>query len=218
VYDSWSKSQKRVQVISAEGAFEWALDSSNGSVLPIRSAPLDGYNRLQRIEIDGRGYWAEGWWGVPEIAFRDNRTEMAVLKNPSSDFMWGPDTIHTGLYVSLLELTDSTATVRISYREPVILSIDASPVSTASLGLPYPHPVTSISGAARIPFSISHPGRVRLVLLDTFGRRAVDVADIFLQPGFHEIALPVRNLSAGTYLLVMETDTARHTRLLQITH
>ncbi|MBN1447537.1 MAG: hypothetical protein JXA28_06370 [Bacteroidetes bacterium] len=218
VYDSWSKSQKRVQVISAEGAFEWKLDSSSGKVHPIRSAPLSGYNRLQRIELDGRGYWAEGWWGIPEIAFRENRTEMAVLKNPSSDFMWGPDTIHTGLYIRLLELTDSTATVRISYREPVILSAESPAPSTASLGLPYPHPVTGISGTARIPISLSNPGRVRLVLLDAFGRKAADVADIFLHGGAHIIPLPVRNLSAGTYLLVMETTTARHTRLLQVTH
>ncbi len=217
IYDSWSKSQKRVQVISAEGAFEWAVDTATGGVQPVRSAPLTGYNRLQSIPIDGRTYWAEGWWGVPSIAFREYRTEIAPWKNPSSTFMWGSDTIVSNVWMRLIDLTDSTATISISYDKPAILSLEEPPLAAGTLGMPYPHPLSSSAAGAYVPFSTARAGHVRLTLHDALGRAIATLSEGQRAEGSHRVFLPVRNLAAGTYQLLLETPDGRSSRLLLIT-
>ena len=217
IYDSWSKSQKRVQVISAEGAFEWAVDTVTNKVIPVRSSPLTGYNRLQSIPIDGRNYWAEGWWGVPSIAFRENRTEMAPWKNPTSTFMWGSDTIISKVRMRLIELTDSSATISISYKKPAILAADMPPVPEGALGMPYPHPLSPSAGGAYVPFSITRTGRVRLTLHDALGRRIATLSEGERAAGAHRVFFPVRDLSAGTYQLLLESPDGRASRTVLIT-
>ena len=216
IYDSWSKSQKRVQVISAEGAYEWAVDTATNTVHPIRSAPLTGYNRLQRIPIDGRNYWADGWWGVPSIAFREYRTEMAPWKNPSSSFMWGSDTIDSHVRMRLIALSDSTATVGISYGKPAILTADMPPVPAGTLGMPYPHPLSASAGGAHVPFSLARAGHVRLTLHDALGRTVATLTEGNRAEGAHRVFIPIRDLTAGTYHLLLETPAGRTARTVLI--
>jgi M6 family metalloprotease-like protein len=217
IYDSWSKSQKKVLVISAEGSYEWVLDESSSQIVPLRPSALTGYNRLQRIPVNNTIYWADGWWGDERVPYRDDRTELAVRKNPTPDFIFGSDTIHTNLHIRLLAMTDSTATVRISYQYPVIL--DDTPLASRldALHLPYPHPISSGQGLGTIPYSIGRAGPVKLLLYDSLGRLLHVLADCQQDAGPHTATFSAGELSAGTYMIVLQTADVRLSRSLLIT-
>ncbi|MBE0645044.1 MAG: hypothetical protein IH600_13250 [Bacteroidetes bacterium] len=215
IYDSWSKSQKEVHVVSSEGKFDWALDSTN-SVYPVRPAPLSGYNRYQRIPINGKNYWAEGWWGDPRSAFTMERPEFAVLKNPTPDFLFGLDTIRTNLHITLLSAGDSSAVVRISYTAPSILSAEAVLQPQLTLSPPYPHPLRE-RGNGIVPFSVGREGHVRISLHDALGRRVRTVFDDQVAAGAQQFMLTTEGLSAGIYQLVLESAEGRSMQSIVIT-
>lgn len=215
VYDSWSRNQKEVELISAEGKFEWTLDSATNSIYPIRSAPLKGYSRFQRIPLNGKTYWADGWWGDPRSAFTLEQPHFSVLKNPSPDFMNGADTVRTGLHITLLALDDSTATVRISYQMPAILDVNALPDRDFVLSPPYPHPLRQ-NEHGTIPLRIERGGNLRLRLHDILGREQRVLFEDRVEAG--SLLLPFRTdgLPAGMYTIVMETDAGSSTRSVMI--
>ncbi|MDT8324105.1 MAG: hypothetical protein RRA94_08345 [Bacteroidota bacterium] len=216
IFDSWSKSQKRLLVVSAEGSFDWALDDSTGLVYPVRARPIGGFSRMQQIPVDNRIYWAEGWNGDPRVAFRDHRKELAVFKNPSPDFIFGSDTVRTDLHIRLLALTDSTATVRISYQYPTILTTDNPVPEQSALALPFPHP-TRTAVSSIVDYRISRPSFVRLRLLDALGRN-VQVLDRGRKAaGTHRTVLNADGLAPGSYLMVLETGEHRLLRRILIT-
>ncbi len=216
IYDSWSKNQKEVHVVSAEGKYNWALDTISGTIYPTTPSPLKGYNRFQRIPINGKNYWAEGWWGDSRCAFTLDRPEFAVLKNPTPDFLFGTDTIRTNLHISLLTADESSATVRISYQSPVILSTGSSPASAFSLSLPYPHPLRD-HGSGVIPFTTSRGGPVRLNLYDATGRMLRTLLEKEVPAGSQKCSINVDGLPAGVYQLVLQSAEGRSTQSIVIT-
>ncbi len=214
IYDSWSKNQKKVLVISAEGAYDWELDTLTNKIHPVRPSPLKGYNRLQRIPIDGKNYWAEGWQGTPDVAFNMSRSNFAVWKNPTPDFMFGSDTVETNLHIDVLDMTDSTVTVKISYQDPVILAADNPPLPGQTLGSPYPHPLPSGTRGFSIPVQLESTADARLLIFDALGRQLSVLHDGRLPAGENLLRIEAPDLQAGTYLLVFETPETRYSRLL----
>lgn len=217
IYDSWSKSQKRLLVMSAEGSFDWALNDSTGMVYPVGPRPIGGYSRMQQIPVNNRVYWAEGWDGDARVAFRDHRNELAVLKNPSPDYIFGSDTIRTDLHIRLLSLSDSSATVRISYQYPTILSASVPVADQVSLSLPFPHPLHA-GGSSSVDFHIPRPAHIRLHLIDALGRRVQELVHGQRPAGSYRTSLHTDDLAPGSYLLVLETGAGRIARRILITH
>jgi M6 family metalloprotease-like protein len=215
VYDSWSRNQKEVELISAEGKFEWALDSATNNIFPVRSSPLKGYSRFQRIPLSGKTYWADGWWGDPRSAFTLERPYFSVLKNPSPDFMNGADTVRTGLHITLLAIDDSTATVRISYQTPVILDVRALTERGFAMAPPYPHPLR-LNEAGTIPLRINTGGNLRLRLHDALGRQQRVLHDGRVEAGNLLLSFSTDGLPAGMYTIVMETDKGSSTSSVMI--
>jgi hypothetical protein len=216
IYDSWGKNQKEVQVVSAEGNFEWALDSTTSSVYPVRPSAISGYNRLRSIPINGKNYWAEGWWGDARCAFTLERPEFSVLKNPTPDFMFGTDTISTNLHITLLTADSGGATVRISYQNPSILSSHSLQNPNIALWPPYPHPLRENSEGL-VPFSVRRAGRVRLSMYDALGRQVRTLLDEEISAGTQQQRVSTDGLSAGIYQIVLESAEGRMTQSLVIT-
>lgn len=215
IYDSWGKNQKRVQIISAEGAFEWALDSVSNKIFPLRPAALTGYNRFQRIPLNGKNYWAEGWWGDVRSAFTMERPSLAVMKNPTPDFMFGRDTIRTNLHINLLEMNESSATVSISYREPAILSVTQTEQRRSTLSPPYPHPLSSGENGV-VTFSTPESGRIRISIFDLLGRQVSSLVDSHIPSGTHQRSFSTAGLRPGIYRLLLASPAGNHTQPLLI--
>lgn len=216
LYDSWGKNQKQALVISAEGAFDWELDSVSNKIYPVRPSPLKGYNRLQRIPINGKNYWAEGWDGSAEVPFNLKRPNFAVWKNPTPNFMFGSDTIETNLHIDVLDMTDSTLTVKISYEDPVILAAETLPVPEQSLGSPFPHPLPYGTRGFSIPLRMNSTANARLLLFDALGRQMDVLHDGRLPKGNNLLQVHVPDLVPGTYLIVLESPDTRQSRLLVV--
>ncbi|MCB2204401.1 hypothetical protein KQI65_06590 [bacterium] len=216
IYNSSSMNQNRVVVVSAEGSFTWSLDESTGKIYPVAPQPVGGYNRLQRIPVNNGVYWADGWEGDERVAFSMKRSELCALKNPSPDFIFSNDTIRTNLHIRLLSITDSAATVQISYQYPTILDADQPLAATVRIESPFPHPVRS-GTTAILPFTLDRPGHYTLSLLDVLGRRVQVVEGFAATAGQQTSELSTAGLQAGTFMLLLETDVQRLTRPLLIT-
>jgi hypothetical protein len=202
VYDSPNYSSKLIQIASAEGRFEWAVDSLTNTIYQLRPNAIGGYTRFQRIPIGGKTYWADGSWGDARSAYTLSRPELAILKNPTPDFLLGGDTVRTGLRIRLLALDDSSATLSISYQQPVILESAVLPDAVFALGTPYPQPAEA-GGILRIPVRSSRGGLARADIFDMLGRRVAAFADLpFMENG--ELHLPLRNIPAGAHTVVVQ--------------
>ncbi|MBR9976754.1 MAG: hypothetical protein KFH87_01580 [Bacteroidetes bacterium] len=215
IYDSWGHNQKKVQLISAEGAFEWALDSASNTIYPLRPSALTGYNRFQRIPLNGKNYWAPGWWGDARSAFTMQRPNFSVMKNPTPDFIFGRDTIRTNLHINLLEMNENAATVRISYREPVILSVEQTEQRMSTLSPPYPHPLPSGENGI-VTFSTRESGRIRISIFDLLGREVRLLVDSYISSGTHQRNFQTAGLRPGTYRLLLIGPDGNHTQPLLI--
>ncbi len=214
LYDSWSKNQKQVLLISAEGSFQWQVDSTTNMVEQVRSDPISGYNRFQRIPIDGTNYWAYGWWGDERSAFTMRHPEFSVLKNPSPDYLLGPDTIHTNLHISLLDMTDSTATVRVSYQSPVILNTNYAADVDFNLDPSYPNPVLK-GGTAYITFTLEYATDVLLELFDVSGKRIGVLDRGKKSAGTHSAAIQTSSLQPGAYFVRLRSaDRVLHRKFV----
>ncbi|MFA6233657.1 MAG: hypothetical protein WC824_05625 [Bacteroidota bacterium] len=216
IYDSWSKNQKEVHVVSAEGKYDWALDSATGTIHPQRPAPLTGYSRLERIPINGKNYWADCWWGDERIAFTLDRPEFSVLKNPTPDFISGTDTISTNLHITVLSADTNSASVRISYQDPKILATHSHQAMSLALWPPYPHPLREKSNGM-IPFSVGRAGRIQLNLYDALGRRLRTLLESEVAAGANHVMLTTEGLSAGIYQIVLESTEGCKTQTIVIT-
>lgn len=208
IFDSPSYSSKLIQVASAEGRFDWALDSTTNTIYQLRPNAIGGYTRFQRIPIGGKIYYAEGRGGDSRSAYSLARPELAVLKNPTPDFLLGGDTIRTGLRILLLALDDSSATVRISYQQPAILHTLFPPDLQLALGAPYPQPVET-GGTVHIPVRSESDGLAQVDLFDMLGRRAATYGPVPYS-GEGELHLPLRGLPAGSYTAVIVAGARVH--------
>lgn len=216
IYNSWGRNQKELRVISAEGKFDWELDSATNTIVPVRPAALTGYNRFQRIPINGKNYWADGWWGDQRCAFTTERPHFAVMKNPTPDFIFGSDTVLTGLRITLLSQDRGSASVRISYTPPTILSSTVPGERQFALQPPYPHPLRE-NARGIIPFSVSRAGLASISLHDALGRRIRSVYSAETPSGPQQCTIGTGGLSAGIYQLVLESTEGRQARTIVIT-
>ena len=210
IYDSWGQNQKSIQVISAEGSFQWGVDST-GKACKLKPDALFGYNRFQRIPINGKNYWADGWWGDPRCAFTLDRPDFRALKNPSPDFIFGQDTIRTNLNIRVTALAADSAQVSISYQSPVILGTVSALPDGSSVGQLYPHPIFSGSNAF-LPVRFERSQHCRISIHDMLGRVLENAYEGTLGPGTHTLSIPTSGLGPGSYFLVTETGTGRQTR------
>jgi len=96
-----------------------------------------------------------------------------------------------------------------------VASTDGGPTDTDGLflGLPHPHPVTT---TARISFHTPESSPVRLEVLDVLGRRVNVLTEGSLQADTHEVAFDAMPLTAGVYLLRLESGGAVLTRPLVV--
>jgi hypothetical protein len=208
VYDSPNYSSKLIQVASAEGRFDWAVDSTSNTIYQLRPNALGGYTRFQRIPIGGKTYWAEGSWGDARSAYTLSRPELAIHKNPTPDFLLGSDTVRTGLRIRLLALDDSSATLSISYQQPAILDAVIVPDATIAFGTPYPQPAET-GGAISIPVRSDRIGSARAEVFDMLGRRVAAYTDLpFME--HDELHLPLRNIPAGAHTVLIHAGGTVH--------
>lgn len=206
VFDSESRSQKVVQVMSADGNYQWKLDPSSGR--PVKDHPdaLAGYNVYQKIPIDGKPYWADGWWGDPNSPFTRTRPRFSSLGNPSSDFIWGGDTVRTNLHVYLLSMTNDEATLFITYTPPAILTTDAVTSTTLALEPSWPNPVIAGAQTSMVAFTLPAPAHVDLLVHDVTGRIVARPLSSSLAAGRHVRTLDVQHLGPGTYWYVLSSN------------
>ncbi len=214
IYDSIDKSSKTIGITSAEGRFDWRLDSATQTIFPIAPNALRGYTRFQRIPIGNKIYWAEGWAGDERAAFTEKRPELSVLKNPTPDFIFGSDTIRTGLRILLLGLTDSTATVRISYSLPPILSNDAAGIAARfHIGATYPLPATS-GATVLLPYVARLDQEVSIEVFNSIGQSVARLGRT-LSAGTGTLPLPSHTLAPGVYhVLIDAAGTRRRTSMV----
>ncbi len=83
----------------------------------------------------------------------------------------------------------------------------------ARLGQNYPNPARR---STVIPFSLVHPGRVRLAVFDLLGRQVAEVLDETRAAGSHAIPLDTAGWSSGTYFYRLETETGWQSRSLVV--
>jgi len=216
IYDSFSRNSKEVHIVSAEGKFDWVLDSISGKPVKSVANPLKGYSRVQRITIDGKNYWAEGWWGDERCAFTPARPELSALRNPTPDFMFGSDTIRTNLRITLEELTDSSATVRIRYSLPAILELSPIPDSDIALASPWPQPLPAGS-VLRIPVQAARSGNASVTVFDLLGRRVLSQQGIPYSAN-GEIAIRFQGVSPGLHALLVEAEGVLKRYTVSVVH
>ena len=81
------------------------------------------------------------------------------------------------------------------------------------LHTPYPHPLRSgVSQVLQVPFNVSAPTHVRFDLHDALGRVvAVQQTDV-ASAGAHILPLRLQGLSAGTYMLRLQSPQGNTSR------
>ena len=79
----------------------------------------------------------------------------------------------------------------------------AKTAAELSLSTPQPNPVR---GTARVPFTLAAAGPVRLTVVDALGREVAVLAEGDRAAGEHEVAVGVRDLASGMYLLRLAAD------------
>ncbi|MAT38923.1 MAG: hypothetical protein CL946_04895 [Ectothiorhodospiraceae bacterium] len=200
--DTWALLQKELEVISAKGKWHWSLDSDG---LPYRDSPdaLSGASEFNKIQIDSvTSVWSPEHRGHPGMAFTMQQPFFGQYRNPTPDFMHAGDTVDMDLNIELLSMTDSTATVSISYSQPPVLSNGELEHATSfSLGQPYPQPASlSAHHSVTIPYTAETNEHSSMVVFDALGRK-VYAANSGVQSGSSKMEIPVSHLSAGVYTL-----------------
>ncbi len=205
IYDSYGRNQKVVHVISADGNYQWALDSL-GKPYKASPDPLGGFNVYQKIPIGGLPYWADGWRGDPNSAFTKKRNEFSIHRNPTPDFINGRDTIRTNLHFRILRMDDTSAVMIVAHTSPAILRIEAPISRDIVLQSNYPNPVTSGSPTT-IQFSIPTPQRVLLELYNSLGVNVKELHNDWVEEGLHAVLLPTEDLPSGRYWYQLRSTT-----------
>lgn len=204
LYDAWSRSMKSALLVSAEGAFRWERDTVHGGIRQVAPDPIGGYNRFQRIPIDGTIYWADGYWGDPSAAFTPERAELAVWKNPSPDFIFGIDTVRTEIRMRVLSMNSTSVTVRLTFNDPPILGADAPAAAPASPEIESVHPHPLLRGVTGwVTYTLPAAADATLELCDALGRRMAVLDASQRAAGTHRVALPTTGLASGAWHLVL---------------
>ena len=84
-------------------------------------------------------------------------------------------------------------------------------MSSVKLGMPFPNPVRGFAG---VMVTSGNTSLASIILNDIAGRKVRDLFSGKLKTGEQFIALDVQNISSGTYLLVLKTDSQILTRQL----
>ena len=208
VYDPPSNSQKEVHPINAGGNWQWAIGSTSKVPYRMTADPLDGFNPYDKIPINGKPYYVDGWAGDPQSPFTLQRNTFSVWGNPSSEFRFNEDTVHTNLYITVRAMTDSNATVDIRHQAPPVLSVDSPLPVFMVLRAGFPNPVRAGDAMVQLPFELAQPGDVHVSVFDALGRMVATLADGHRDAGRHTVQFQTAGLPAGTYRCVLRVASA----------
>ncbi len=216
--DHISALQKTILPISAEGNWHWKRDTATGEIDRDYPDPLSGYSRINKIVIDGKPYWVDGYKGHIGIAFLPKRQPFGVFRNPTPDFLYGSDTIKTNMTITVAAMTDTSATIAITYTPPAMVTVESSLESAFTLGQSYPNPFSSSSGSAlTIPFSLECSAAGDLTIFDELGKVVLQHRLPQLEPGSHTLSIETSVLRPGVYFYEMHVSGTAKRRLLIIT-
>jgi hypothetical protein len=208
VSDNSTMTQKHIQPLSADGKWQWRLDSTTGKPVKWYPDPLHGYGVFQFIPLNGNNYVADAGWGDSTAAFRPSQPWFRWCGNPSPDLMVGKDTLHTWLTMHVDSMSKTSVTVSFSYNHSKILEA-GTPPSTVSTSLAlYPNPVSSSSGV--LHGIVDSPSRNDLIVTvsDALGRVVYSqVLTAASQRTFFNV--PVQTLPSGWYSLCVTGGTMR---------
>jgi hypothetical protein len=217
VYDPESRSQKEVHPVNAGGNWQWAVDSASGTPFRRTPDPLDGFNPYDKVVIDGKPFYVDGWAGDPHSPFTLEHNAFTVWSNPTTDFRFNRDTVHTNLYIYVTGMTDSTATIEIHHHPPAILRIDGTAPADIALQPAFPNPVTPSSPTASIPFELAAACDVRVDAFDALGRVVASLADGPRAAGTHTLQFQTSALTSGIYRVVLRAGSVVRTQSLVVT-
>jgi hypothetical protein len=71
---------------------------------------------------------------------------------------------------------------------------------------------------AQIVYETIEPGHVKLYLVDVIGRRVSSLVDGEVATGIHQLPFDPTGYPSGSYLLILETPSARLMQPMQIQH
>ncbi len=159
---------------------------TNGRIRPIRVTGLRTTDPRFTVTPTTPATW------VPYIVYLGQSQSVRVTFAPDA-----PGRVEAALIV------ESDAAVPVDTLQLVGIGVggtdaEAGDVAADALGTPYPNPAL---GGARVAFSTSRPGPVRLVLLDVLGREVRVVLDGPHGGGERTVAVPTDGLPAGTYVV-----------------
>jgi hypothetical protein len=80
---------------------------------------------------------------------------------------------------------------------------------------PHPNPTADM---AQIVYETIEPGHVRLYLVDVLGRRVTSLVNGEIATGIHQLPFDPTGYPSGSYLLILETPSARLMQPMQIQH
>jgi hypothetical protein len=212
IYNSWSRGGKEVRIIHADGNYKWGVDTVTDTPYKLYPDPFSGANAYNVLTIKGKQYTLDGYYGDSTSVFTPWRPTFDVLHNPTPDFIWGADTVRTGLFVKVIGMTDSTATVSISYSPPAILSTDTPGRPSPAMHRNYPNPVSrSRHSETTVEFDDLPPDCTLFQLFDALGRE-VDIRPYgHFREGKFFFIVPVRNLVPGVYRYTAMSSSAAKT-------
>ncbi|MFZ1728968.1 MAG: choice-of-anchor X domain-containing protein [Bacteroidota bacterium] len=108
------------------------------------------------------------------------------------------------------------------FPKPKLLGVSTEPTQPAAIALHanYPNPFGSgsASGSAATTISFDTPtlGHARVAVYDMLGRCVATVVDQTLPAGTHSLSFNAASLRAGSYLLALETNGARCSRMITV--
>ncbi len=151
-------------------------------------------NSVSGTEVTHTNPNSRSWtftWTAPATAGTQNFWAVAVAADNGGDEGGDPWNWYGGALNTAFPITVSSST-----------GVESGP-SRTWLAPPWPNPV---SGSARVAFSLASPGRARLELLDTQGRRVATLANGELPAGRQDFVWAVRSdagarVAPGTYFL-----------------
>jgi hypothetical protein len=214
IYNPWGYSQKNVLVMSADGNYQWGLDTLTNKLFKLYPDALSGFNVYQKIPIGKNYCYADGWWGDPESAFSLQKPLFAPLHNPTPDFIYNGDTIQTNLYCTILAQSDSVALVLIRYRptDMILQTQDGKIPAGAGLGQNFPNPVFHSKDISTVaPFFLENREAVTLSMFNYLGVR-VYAHEAIMEPGNHSVSIPISHLTRGAYIIELRAGQHRFVR------
>ncbi|NOY07032.1 MAG: hypothetical protein GXO82_10475 [Chlorobi bacterium] len=193
--------QKRLTVESADGRWDWTLNENNRPV-KLRPNPLGGRSKLEVIKINDKEYFADGNWGDEQDAFTLKRPLWSFYGNPTPDFIFDGDTIHTQFNLQIISVTDSTATIKTFHGAPAVLSVPDNAAAGFSVGTAYPNPASSEQQPVTLPIHVAEPGVLVFRVFDTRGKLIKQKSAPYYSAGEYNIHWTPHGVPAGLYFFV----------------